>query len=545
MKKLFICLLLLPSALGHAYDAKVGDIYYNLNHSDHTASVTYGNQDMATWEVEHYAGDIVIPEHISVAGEYYVVTSIADSAFQECSYLASVSLPESVTSIGREAFAWCLSLQDINLPDAVTYIGPEAFYYCESLPFEGHIRYVGRYLVGVDDEGRYETSLTIKPGTEWIGDYAFVGCVFLPSITLPDGVKHIAHSAFENCLSLESFSIPTSVTTIGAMAYAGCESLTSITIPSHLTSIADNAFVYCDNVRELIYAEGCTSTFSLMLPSVTSVILPSTLTSIGDCAFQKYTNLTSVTLPDGVTRIGDYAFDGCEVLPRINIPAGVTRIGDYAFVGCYALPSVTLHNQLEYIGAWAFADCSALSHINIPASVCEIGDFAFEGCTSLPVLNGLRYADTYLVEPANHSCQKATIRQGTRWIGTQAFYTCTDLREVTIPRSVETIQDMAFGWCFSLASVMVDWGTPLALSESIFISTPINEAILYVPMDTRPRYAAAPIWKDFGIIKEYHSSALTTVPDDTLPVPTKTLQNGKVILHHHGRDYSIDGIQLQ
>lgn len=657
MKKLFISLLLLPSALVYAYDTKVGELYYDLNQADHTASVTHGERDYEAGIEEHYAGDIVIPERITVDGEDYVVndigynafynsqeltsisipatvqnigeasfdgctgltslvipngvdsiglyaffgcsglksvtispsvryineyafgycenatdlvysegcttalathlsyltsvsipntvTCIADSAFRECMYLESVTLPESVTSIGREAFAWCLYLKDINLPDAVTSIGREAFSYCESLPVEGHIRYVDRYLVGVDDEGHYETSLTVKPGTQWIGDHAFCNCVFMPSISLPEGVKYIGCGAFENCLSLQSFDIPLSVTTIESMAYAGCQSFTSITIPHHLTGIADNAFVYCDNVRQLIYEEGCTSTFCLMLPSVASALLPSTLTSICDCAFQNCENLTSVILPDGVTRIGDFAFDGCIALPQINIPAGVSSIGKYAFVGCSSLPSVALPDKLEYIGDYAFAGCSALASINIPASVKQIGDFAFHSCPSLPIQDGLIYADTYTVGPADHSCRKATIRQGTRWIGTEAFYTCTDLKDVSIPRTVETIQDNAFGWCFSLASVTVDWDNPLALSESVFYSSPISSSILYVPKGTRHIYADSPIWSEFGSIKENQSSGLTSVSDATLAVPAKILKDGTVILRQHNRDYCIDGTLLK
>ena len=54
-------------------------------------------------------------------------------AFQYCSSLTSVNIPESVTSIGDSAFTRCSSLTSVNIPDSVTYIGHNAFYGCDNL----------------------------------------------------------------------------------------------------------------------------------------------------------------------------------------------------------------------------------------------------------------------------------------------------------------------------------------------------------------------------------------------------------------------------
>ena len=55
------------------------------------------------------------------------VTSIGNSAFQNCSSLQSITIPENVTSIGNSAFSNCSSLQSINIPENVTSIGSQAF----------------------------------------------------------------------------------------------------------------------------------------------------------------------------------------------------------------------------------------------------------------------------------------------------------------------------------------------------------------------------------------------------------------------------------
>ncbi len=54
--------------------------------------------------------DEVIPENISYNGAEYSVTSIGNSAFEGCSRLTSITIPDSVTSIGDYAFRWCDSL---------------------------------------------------------------------------------------------------------------------------------------------------------------------------------------------------------------------------------------------------------------------------------------------------------------------------------------------------------------------------------------------------------------------------------------------------
>ena len=61
------------------------------------------------------------------------VTSIGDWAFQGCSELADIKIPEKVTSIGNCAFKNCTSLTTIKIPDSVTSIGESAFNGCSSL----------------------------------------------------------------------------------------------------------------------------------------------------------------------------------------------------------------------------------------------------------------------------------------------------------------------------------------------------------------------------------------------------------------------------
>ena len=168
---------------------------------------------------------ITIPEKVRIEGKVYTVTSIGESAFEGCSSLTSIKIPEGVTSIGEEAFLGCSSLTSIKIPEGVTSIGESAFYDCDSLEPKLLVYDKGTKCYG------------------WIGNKE--KCT---DVEIPEGVTSIGGSAFEECSSLTSIKIPKSVTSIGESAFSGC---------SNLEIVIDNSK---DNVKVERFAfEGCKS----------------------------------------------------------------------------------------------------------------------------------------------------------------------------------------------------------------------------------------------------------------------------------------------
>ena len=221
--------------------------------------------------------------------------------------LTTYSIPDSVTSIGESAFENCNSLTSITIPDSVTEIGEEAFEDCFSL-----------------------TSVTIPDSVTEIGSYAFSGCRNLTSITIPDSVTEIGSSAFYGCSSLTSVTIPDSVTSIGELAFSVCSSLTSITIPDSVTSIGESAFRFCSSLTSVTIGDSVTEIGEEAFDdcfSLTSVTIGDSVTEIGDYAFLNCSRLTSVyckptTPPTGGEDMFKY-YNNWEELPidcKIYVP---------------------------------------------------------------------------------------------------------------------------------------------------------------------------------------------------------------------------------
>ena len=269
---------------------------------------------------------------ISGSGDMHGYGSSDAPWYGSRSRVKSAVIAEGVTSIGESAFENCRSLTSVTIPNSVTSIGWSAFFYCKSL-----------------------TSVTIPDSVTSVGAYAFLGCTSLTSVTIPNSVTSIGGCAFDECWSLTSVTIPDSVTSIGDSAFASCTSLTSVTIPDSVTSIGGGAFAWCTSLTGIWVTEGNSHYSSdasgvLFSKDKTTLVqypgafaayaIPDSVTSIGAGAFGGCTSLTSVTIPDSVTSIGQHAFNGCRSLTSVTIPDGVTSIGDGAFASCTSLTDV-------------------------------------------------------------------------------------------------------------------------------------------------------------------------------------------------------------
>lgn len=86
--------------------------------------------EKASTELE---GNIIIPETVNYDGNEFEVGSIEHSAFHNCIYLTSVTMPNTITYICWEAFFQSWNLKSVVLSEALTNIQRYAFYDCWGL----------------------------------------------------------------------------------------------------------------------------------------------------------------------------------------------------------------------------------------------------------------------------------------------------------------------------------------------------------------------------------------------------------------------------
>ena len=439
------------------------------------------------------SGSIEIPASITYKDVAYSVTSIGGYAFDNCTSLTSITIPDSVTSIGTSAFSGCTSLTSISIPNSVTSIGDYTFSDCTSL-----------------------TSITIPESVTSIEGYTFYGCTSLISVTIPDSVTSINWFAFRDCTSLTEvhisdiaawcamefgtyanplahagnlylngnlvteLEIPNGVTSIGNHAFEGCTSLASITIPDSVTSIGSYAFEGCTSLASMTIGDSVTrigsSAFS-GCTSLTSVTIPNSVSSIGYSAFSGCTSLTSITIPDSVTSIGGSAFSGCTSLISVTIPDSVTSIGDGAFYGCTSLTSITIPDSVTSIENGAFYYCSSLTEVHISdiAAWCAI-EFGNVSANPLAYAGNL-YLNGNLVA-------ELVIPDSVTSIGRYAFYGCTSLESMTIPfvgATLDGADNTHFGYIFGASSYSSNDGYVPASLKSVTITggSSIGERAFY------------------------------------------------------------------
>ena len=166
------------------------------------------------------------------------LANIPANAFNECTNLTSIMLPEGVTIIASYAFRGCSSLTSIVVPDGVTEIYGYVFQNCTSL-----------------------NTVILPESLTSLGNGAFSGCSSLTDIDLPDGLTTIGQYVFSNCTSLNFMDIPSSVNSIGVSTFNGCTNLKAFGV-HWTTPITVVASTFPNRANQALYVpEGTKATY--------------------------------------------------------------------------------------------------------------------------------------------------------------------------------------------------------------------------------------------------------------------------------------------
>ncbi len=520
-----------------------------------------GNYLALIWTYDPTAKTLII----SGEGAFEQNTQCGVEARQE---MTTLIIEEGVTSIGSYAFSDCSGLTSVTIPNSVTSIGYDAFFNCSGLPIIDNVRYADSYLVEAVDKTL--SSHTIKDGTRFIGEYAFLGCTGLTSIEIPNSVTSIGKDAFDYCTALtsviwnakncsnsgdfgsqvESFVFGNEVETIPGHCCYGMNKLTSVTIPNSVTSIGDRAFYGCSGL--------------------TSVAAPAAFFDIPEGNWPYYTKiLNHVTVNDGELTENALLFinRSYKTLQTLDVSRVTnTEFADEAFKGYYNLQQLVLPAGLQKVSYMMVAGCKNLQSIDIPASVEEIEQSAFEDCRSLKSItfggspagapgrlnapaasaNQLRKIGNWAFYNA-HELQNLVIPEGVTEIGDGAFYGCTYLEEMVLPSSVQTIGDNTFALCAKLKKITVNSVTPPSIQAKTFFDVK-RQIPVYVPDEAVSAYEADTYWQEFDI--QGASNMPTGIDNVSSSLQggdrgRLILHNGQIFILRGEKTYTLQGAEVK
>lgn len=428
----------------------------------------------------NYAEASVVKQYYSDSGysTYYLPDSLTRvtvtggkllyGAFDHCSNIKQLSIPDTVTSIAPYVFRDCKGLDHIEIADGVTEIGKYAFSGCSGL-----------------------TGISLPDNLQSIGSAAFLDCTALKKMTLPQQITQIADQLCRGCSSLQEIGITGQVESIGEEAFRGCEAIKDILLPTKLTELGNGAFRDCGSLQRITVPAGVTVipdyAFSACA-ALQEAVIAGNVTGIGAYAFSKCALLKSVQIPETVTEIGSYAFSNCEAIISMKLPQEITKIGSYAFQNCVGLTEMEVPENTQTIGAAAFSGCSALQSLSLPfvggmaeaeaASVSTVfghifGTTSYKGGSAAKQFYASNGSVTYYIPDA---LTKVEIAGGKIWYGAfsacnhlesirflsaepvtdiaaKAFQGCAGLTDLTLPNGVETIGDYAFSGCTGLKTI--------------------------------------------------------------------------------------------
>jgi len=483
MRKISFLLLALVCAMNLLAETVLVDgLYYSLGNT--TATLV---QDQTSDKSMYKAyTSVTIPASVYYNNYTYPVTTIGQDAFEYCSNLQSVTLPNSITAIYSYAFYYCTKLGSVNLPEGLTSINQYAFYSCNL------------------------DTIVIPSSVTSIGSKAFQGNPIKSVTWLPPTCSISADDSapfYSTNSQITSFTFGNQVEVIPAYLCKYMSKLDTVVLPPSVYSLGQNAFMYCTSLKSINlpvtqktlpvgFFEGCTS--------LESIELPATLTTISTDAFYGCSKLANVNLHEGITTINQRAFFGCK-LAQITIPQTVTYIGSGAFksnptTAVTWLPktcsissddsapfystnskitSFTFGDSVAVIPAYLCKYMSLLDSVAIPVSVTSIGQSAFMYCTSL---------------------KHFEFPQGIKTVATSVLEGASGLEEVFIPATVTTINQDAFYNCSKLKAIHNYAYTPQAIPSRALNNVNKQTCILYVPIDYIDLYQAADVWKEFSNI---------------------------------------------
>lgn len=407
------------------------------------------------------------------------VIEIEDQAFEYCSYLKEVNFGKNIKKIGYCAFGNCSRIEKVSTTATVNEWSQIDFYDWRSNPIAfAKSLYVNGELL---EDATFSGVTSIKPCT-------FYNCASIKSITIPSTVEIIGKGAFFGT-SVEDLVIADGTILIDANAFENSSSLKTVVLPSTLIQVGSDAFLNSTNINYVNYTGTIDQWVSIAFASETSnPVYYSKNLYIND-------ELVENLVIENAETVGNYAFINCESLKSVYFADGFKLIGRSAFEGCSNLESVDLPNTITRSTDSEFSRCTGLKKVNYRGTIDEWAMINFYSETSNPVYySRCLYLNDVLLENAvikeadtiknytfiNCDSIKTLVVGGNTKQINGAFKGCEGLVSIEIQESVTSISVQAFIYCTALVDIKIsEDGEALALgSEAFYGCSALEEIVL-------------------------------------------------------------------
>lgn len=250
----------------------------------------------------------------------YGTKVIVPQAFEACTEITGVTIPETVTSIGYMAFRYCYSLSEIKLsksPERIGYcVFEETAFYNNPENWEDGCLYLDKCLLAVSvspEDNGFEVD--IKDGTEVLADRAF-----------GFNSDWFDQDLFTANKKLK-INLPASVKNIGIAFAVTFSHIGEICVDENNECYKSvDGVLFNKDMTELVCYPGG--------KKAESYTVPSSVKTIGDCAFY-FANIYNVYLQN-VEKIGMAAFASADAVcfvSRVYMTDSVKEIDSTAFYG--------------------------------------------------------------------------------------------------------------------------------------------------------------------------------------------------------------------
>lgn len=434
------------------------------------------------------------------------LTTIGDGAFRGIYYLEKIvfAADSKLESIGAYAFASCSSLTSFDVPNTVTRVGAYAFKGCSNLTTvtfaeggsEDLVLGAASYIQERDYSGNMSTTL--------VSGHVFDGCNRISTVSFPSRLTDMGTHTFYNTCSgyctYDSYSALTvtfgensRLETIGEYAFYNSH-LHSIEIPK---SVVNQAPVINDEFGQSYdrLAIGAKAFGRDLSNSYCNYIgLPGGITfeagregeiTIGESAFYK-TFFTSIELPAELAPYTSYTGD---IIPGLangqNVFEGMTNLevvdvlpGNY-----YAGKDGVVYNAT--FTELLFCPSGKAGAVTIPATITNIPAKAFYGCnkiTAITIEDGT--ANLTIGDEAFYGCtliEELVLPKRVVSLGDKALAGCSALKLLTLSKNLESFDFAMIDGCNALSSIIVPEGTTAVYSDKGVIYTSDKTTLIYCP----------------------------------------------------------------